>query len=576
MTRLPSRLLAIGVVGLLLAGCLTKAQRWYRRAEAFFSQNEYQLAVTEYYRIVTQTPNDPLADDAMYKIAYICREEFRDLPRAVAWYKQLAEQYPASSYADDALLWVLDIQARRMQDLEAARKTVQEIQQRFAGNVSVCGRAELQLARLLTRKHLDDEALQICKRIVEQRGSNQDIAASAALMIARIAEDRGDKPQRVVAQYEEVIKRYPDTVAAVEAKQAIGWIVYGQRSREEQRQRIEQERRAKVIEAVPPFADKQAPAIRQLLGALCSLLRQAGTDIAEPDVWGISGAAFQFVLDPDRPQATSRICQQNPLTTVAEALGFTYLIWAQGVDSNALVTIEQSLHNDRPSLILYGGASPQWSLVVGYKPADKQVFVLGPGAEAPTAVQEERFIQQWQAAAAGKEWLPATQKGFQFVLGKRDHTPDAAAVVRQSLARAVALSRQKAVNGVPCGQAAYEAFLGLVRKASTADGEQQRAWLKKWAQGPLQSHIFARKQASQYLRQIDGLIGGNQAAVTEEVARRYELIARQWEEIAKKLQAAVEAETPAESTWAELQILCQHVCDDELAATSKLAQAVSG
>jgi len=573
-----TRLVAAALACLLLVGCSTKAQRWYRRAEAFFSQGKYQLAITEYYRVVTNAPHDSLADDAIYKIAYIYREddELGDLATAVAWYQQLASDYPNSSYADDALLWVVDIQTRRLQDLEGARATVDEIRRRFAGNAGVCTRAQLQLARLLDDKGFNDEAIEICKQIVEQPGSPSNTAANAALLMARIAEGTAENPEEAVPEYEKVVERYPDTVAAVRAKQAIGWIVFGVNTQEQERLRLEKERRARVIPNVPPFADPQSAPLRQLLGALRSLLLQVGTELTEAQVWGISGAAFQFVFDPANPDATSTLCQENPLTTLADELGFTYGQWAQGVDSNALVTIEQSLHSGRAVLILYGG--PRWSLVTGYRPAEERVLVLSPGAQSAVTVPVNDFMRNWRSAPAGGLWRPASKKGFQFVIDERGTPSDDATVARRSLARAVTLAEHRSVAGVPCGRAAYEALLTQVRQAAMVEGEQQRAYLVKWAGRPLQCHIFARQQAAGYLREVSGVLTGLQSQAAANTAGRYETIAQQWTDLAQELRGTAEDQTISEDPviWANILVLAQRVCDEELAAIEELTLAAGG
>jgi TolA-binding protein len=568
---------AVASLGLLvvlvvaLAGCSTKAQRRYRLAESFFAGAKYQLAETEYEKVIAEDRSGALAEAAMYKIAYIYREVQNDPPRAVWWYQRLIGDFPESSYVDDAYLWVIGIQARRLRDLAATEATFQEIERRFPENAATCGRAQLQYAWLLDKSGRTPAALAACQGVMGRPDMESDIAAGAALLLAQITQRSARDPKSAAPLFEAVIRNYPDTVAAVEAKQAIGWTYYGVKTREASLQRAEQARRARVLAGVAPFATGDAQPLRQLIGALRSMLAQAGTDLSEEAIWGISGAAFQFAYDPASPGVTAEVSSQNPLTTVAEELGYTYGVWSQGVNANALLTIEQSLQSERPVLILYSDGRPRWSLVTGYKPAERAVFVITPGAGSAARVTADTFLKRWASAPTGGLWSPAANRGYQFVLGTRGLAEDPEVVARHTLARAARMSESAAGGGVLSGKAAYAALVATIRRAGSGDAQAQ-ALVGQWAARPLQGHIYARTQAIRYLDGIQPMFGGSALQAVTSAANRYDRLVPDWTELGSELRAAAAAGQGAgPTTWAQLAARAQRLCDEELAALESLA-----
>ena len=182
-------LLVAAVVVALLGGCSTKTQRLYRRAEAFFAQEQYELAAREYSRIVQEAPRDPLADDAWYKLAYLYREELDNPSAALIVYRDLVDNYEDSNYADEALFWMVYLQRRHMQDPAAAVATCRELDRRFPDKKNLRGQAYLEAAGAYLDADQLQQAQQLCQQIVDQFADRPRIAARALLISAEITGD---------------------------------------------------------------------------------------------------------------------------------------------------------------------------------------------------------------------------------------------------------------------------------------------------------------------------------------------------------------------------------------------------
>ena len=155
------------VVVVLLGGCSTKTQRLYRRAEAFFAQEQYELAAREYSRIVQEAPRDPLADDAWYKLAYLYREELDNPSAALIVYRDLADSYEDSNYADEALFWIVYLQRWHMQNPAAAAATCRELDQRFPDKKNLRGQASLEAAGAYLDTGQLEQARELCRQITD-------------------------------------------------------------------------------------------------------------------------------------------------------------------------------------------------------------------------------------------------------------------------------------------------------------------------------------------------------------------------------------------------------------------------
>ncbi|MGC9317880.1 MAG: tetratricopeptide repeat protein, partial [Armatimonadota bacterium] len=247
MRRLAAGLLLLAV----LAGCSSNAERLYRRAEAFLAQGQVEMAAGEYRRLASDHPDSPLADDALYKLAYLYAEEMDKPSAALIHYRALADTYPGSTYADEALMRVMAIQRSVLRDPEAVQITWQELCERFEDRRELCARGMLEVARAYFEAEQYAQAAATAGDLRKRYPDQESECAQAALLAARASERTGCDPAEVEALFEEVIERYPDSHAAAMAKRSIGRMIYERREENEQQRAAELQRRSRLIEGVP-------------------------------------------------------------------------------------------------------------------------------------------------------------------------------------------------------------------------------------------------------------------------------------------------------------------------------------
>lgn len=87
----------------------TVAAEHFNKAEALFDAGKYPEAIKEYRYVTTQFPDDPLADDALYKSAYsgiYFKNATADFGAAAKDFQKLLQKYPDSPWKDPAQNWL--------------------------------------------------------------------------------------------------------------------------------------------------------------------------------------------------------------------------------------------------------------------------------------------------------------------------------------------------------------------------------------------------------------------------------------------------------------------------------------
>jgi TolA-binding protein len=558
----------------ILSGCSSRGERYYQRAEQFFAQGQFQLAADEYRRVVGEDPRCPLADDAAYKLAYLYREEMGSLPEAIETYAFLAERYPDSPYADDALLWVLYLQGHDLKDMTAARKTYDLLCNRFAGQKDVCARAHLQLARALMTSgdftQADAEAKQLLNLYPDQ--SRQ--AAAAMLLRARLVERLNQPADRAVKLYEQIVKTYPDTLSAVEAKRAIGWVYYGERGKQMQAERLAMERAARVISGVPAFAADQGTPRHRPLICLRSLLAQRGTAVSLEELLAVSGVAFEFHYDPKSPDLTGARLARSALAVAAEQYGFAVITWSAPSAEASFASLAQNISQGRPVMVPQAGAG-RWLIVTGYRPAENRLYVL-PGRNGQARpLSKPEFVSLWAGSTSGHTAV-VTGPYYQFCLGQRVQSPGAQALVQNTARSANAALHEQASGAAAAGLRAYDVLGEQVTAmaAATAAGQQP---LRRWAERGLAALLADRRAAATALAGLAGrLSGGSQSGVSE-AAATYADVVRLGEQLRMALlsltKPAEGAEPPPEASWPEAAQLVHEMRAADERAAGQLAEA---
>ncbi|MCD6360476.1 MAG: tetratricopeptide repeat protein [Armatimonadetes bacterium] len=535
-------LAAAGIAMALMAGCSTQAERLYNRAEAFFAQEQMQLAAQEYERLVKEYPRHQLADDALYKVAYIYLEELDKPSVAMVRYRMLADHYPQSSYVDDALLRIMDIQRRTLVNPGAVQDTCDELCARFPQRKRLCAQGMLVVASTWFDTGDYDKAAQAAQELIDRYPAQKRQCAQAALLIARSAEKKQADRDEVVALYEKIIATYPDTQSAATAKRNIGWIYYGAREEHVQQQRAEMRARSRVIQGVPPL--ESASGQIQALAALRSALAQRGEKRSMQEMIALSGVAFQVVFDPKRPALGQAIFPRNPFETIAERLGFAYNVWSSGDAAQAFDSVHQALLQGHPVIVLYGSPA-RWALVTGYDMEKNQVYYLPPERESYAATSKDRFLSRWGATGGGNSLAPG--KFYQFSLAARLRTPPPAAVISDTLKQAAEVMSAGEQAGAAAGAKAFEQLAERLEQCADPEATQLRDQIKQWADTSLASRLNNAPAGTAELRRAADVISDASGRLAE-LADLHEEMISETQLLADKIGEAF-SEQPPPDIW---------------------------
>ena len=525
----------------MLTGCSTKAERLYNRAEAFFAQDQMQLAADEYERLVDENPRHPLADDALYKVAYIYAEEMDKPSLAMVRYRQLADQYPQSSYVDDALLRIMDIQRSTLKNPVAVQDVCNELCSRFPERKQLCARGMLIVAETYFDTEQYDQAAQAAQDLKDRYPEQERQCAEAALLIARSAEKRQADRDEVVALYEHVIQSYPESHSAATAKRNIGWIYYGVREEQQQEQREQLKQRSRLIRGVPPHGAESGQL--QALSALRSLLAQRSEDRTLQELAALSGVAFGLVYDPGRPSLGQAVFPRNPFETIAGRLGFAYNVWSSGTAPQAFDAAHQALLQGHPVIVLYGSPG-KWAIVTGYDMEANMVYLLPPGRDSYATTAKEAFLQQWGAAGGGGSLAPG--RFYQFSLAARLSTPAESEIIADTLKQAAELMNARELLGAASGVNALERLAGDLEKCAGADAGELRGQLRDWAQQSLAARLRNAEAGTAYIRHASTVFSGASESLTELADRHTELVT-ETRLLSEKIGQAAKDDAPADA-----------------------------
>jgi len=533
---------AVGVA--LLGGCSTKTQRLYRRAEAFFAQEQYKLAAREYSRIVREAPRDPLADDAWYKLAYLYREELDNPSAALIVYRDLVDNYEDSNYVDEALFWIVYLQCRHMQDPAAAVATCRELDRRFPDKKDLRGQAYLEAAGAYLDTGQLEQAYELCRQITDDFADRPIVAAHALLMSADITDKIGKDPQQALALYEQVVEKYPDTQAAVAARQVVGLRYYVEKVETDKARLAQQRQQARVLSNVPRIEQYGDQPAMELLSAIHSLLRQAGGQISMDEVVVISGLPFTLTFAVERP-ALAQAFYRNPATAIAEEVGFGYNLWTSTQGAGILENATSSLLADRPLLIAYGAGSARWCLITGYRPAEKELYLLRPGAEHAVKLDSEQFLKVWEASKVPAIWPQGGLSGFQFALTARRTPPNIPAIVKSVVLQSGLAWQQRELMKQPTGSAACDELVELLREAAETRNTTSRKQLKSWASVAIPLIISSRQAAARFFARPPEDLLNEEKAVCEGASQRYEEIVAAWQGLSQQIEQASAGTEPS-------------------------------
>jgi len=500
------------------------------------------MAGEEYRRIVSEEPASPLADDALYKLAYVYAEELDQPAVALVQYRALADSYPDSPWVDDALMRIMQIQRQTLRDPAAVRATWEELCRRFGDRKALCARGLLELARA----HFDAEdyasVSATADELMAQYAEQQTQCAQAALLQARASERMGLDQAEVEKLYEAVIDRFPDTHAAAMAKRNIGWMYYGRREELEQRQAEEIRARSRVIQGVPAHSapDNQ---LLQALSALRAALAYRGEQRSLEWLAAVTEAPFVILFDANRPAAGPAVPGRSPFETVADSLGFAHNTVSGASAEHAFETLHQALLQGHPVIVRYGSPA-HWIIVTGYDLKDQRVYFMPPGRDRYAASSREQFLANWRAASSGGSGLAGPEPFHQFSLGARLSRPSEGDLLRIIAERAADGMKRNTLAGAPAGTAAWEAAGAWLERCVAPEEADLRQTAVGWVEGSLRSHLTMAETVTPILQRAEAEIPALQGA-----AARHTELREEAELVARKVEEATAAGEEASTKW---------------------------
>ncbi len=476
---------------LAAAGCKSKVERRFAVADALRVQNKPELAAAQYEQLVQDYPDDPLAPSAHYELTVLYRVHLADPQRALEHYRIIAARYPKSRWADEALLWIASM-GRAQRNLAPVREAVNQLEAQHGGNHSACARGRVQLALALLDAG-SPETKAICRSVLQRYPDQPNQCAQARLILGRALERIDKNDEAAVKEWEAVRAGYPGTTSAVEATERIGlsWYDTGRSARGKPTATLPASKR---IEGVPAFVHQGGGVQAVTLEALGVLLRQRKANTDLNTLMAVSGAAFQFVYDPEKRSAGSDVFATNPLQATAASYNFATLESSSSTPEEAMLSLCQSLDRGKPALVPHAGG--EWVVVIGYDKGKKVFGYLTAGGERTQAFEE--FAADWKAAI--DQTGGALDSYYQFALGPGKGEADSAHLVREAARRGASLLLQRtSVFGSPAGVAAYEALASDLEAHGAGTLPADAADLADWADGPLMDLRGSRTAAAEFL-----------------------------------------------------------------------------
>jgi len=562
---------ALGVVLALalLAGCTTRSERLYRRAETFLAQGQHKMAADEYQRIVTEEGDGPLADDALYKLAYVYAEELDQPSVGLVQYRTLVDKYPRSPWVDDALMRIMAIQRQTLEDPEAVRATWGELCDRFTDRKALCARGLLEVARAYFDAEDYAMAAATSVELTTRFPEETTACAQAALLHARSAERMGIEQAEVEELYETLIERYPDTHAAAMAKRNIGWIYYGKREEQQQEQAAEVQRRSRIIRGVPAHASEETELL-QAISALRAALAHRGEQRSMEWLMALHGAPFAVVFNSAHPSAGADPLQGSPFEILSDALGFAYNKFSGSTAANAFDTVHQAILQGRPVIIRHG-SDPAWIIVTGYDLKDQRVQFMPPGRDSYAATGRDEFISRWQAGSGRGSGVAGAQPFYQFSLAARMREPSDDDLMRAVIGRAADIMQRPTLSGAPAGAAAWETVARWLDRCADPEDAEARSAIEGWVDGSLRPYLAMAQPMAPILQKAEAAT----PALANVTARHNELL-EEAELVARKIEEATAAEDDAATKWQAAAAQARYVQALHQRIAEQLAAVASG
>ncbi len=125
----------VSLLIILFAGCSKpKPEEYVGKANVAINQKNFQVAIDELEKLVSDHPDSPQAEEALFTIASLKNDELHDFPGAISVYKRYTAKYPDGSRAPLALFLTGYLYNNELHDYPNAKIAYLEFIKRFPGH----------------------------------------------------------------------------------------------------------------------------------------------------------------------------------------------------------------------------------------------------------------------------------------------------------------------------------------------------------------------------------------------------------------------------------------------------------
>lgn len=183
---------------------LMPAARFYI-GMVYYNRQEYDKALVE-FKNIADLANEKYSPKALFQIGLIHfnRKEYDE---AIKSFREVTERYPNDEMAEEAqfnIAWTYDVQGKK----EEALQEFQNLLIRYP-NSRFLGTTYRVMARIYLKLKEPEKAVEMYRKIVEDKSFDYDTRRSAQYAIGRIYENESDYV-KAIQEYERLLKDFPE------------------------------------------------------------------------------------------------------------------------------------------------------------------------------------------------------------------------------------------------------------------------------------------------------------------------------------------------------------------------------
>ena len=183
-----------------------------------FDEKDYDSALAEYAKVITDFPDSKEAAEAQFRIANVYHWYKGKSHKALAEYKKVIDNYPDSEYAVESLVRIGSVYLWFLEEPKKAVEYYKKMLSEHPDN-KYAPEAAFWMGEIYRWMIKDtDKAMEIAQSIVKNYPESE-YAVKAEIRVADILREKNFDNQKAKEIYEKVIKEYPNTLEA-------GWALY--------------------------------------------------------------------------------------------------------------------------------------------------------------------------------------------------------------------------------------------------------------------------------------------------------------------------------------------------------------